>query len=219
MRQCTARSKRSQQRCRHYAMHGTTVCYHHGGKTPRGFALPQTKTGRYSKVLPVRLAQTYQEAKENQYLLSLRDDLAVCESRLMDLFQRVDTGESGQLWQALRAAMEAFSTAQATHDVPGMDRHFATLRDLITQGSDDYQAWSEIYRVWESRCKLTQQEAKTLMTMQAMVTTEQVTTMFGVIIDTIRKAVLTHADEGSGRKILGEISAAFDWLATREAEA
>jgi hypothetical protein len=217
--QCTAKSKRSQQQCRHYASRGHTVCHMHGAKTPRGYGLPQCKTGKYSKVLPVRLAQRYEAAKESQQLLSLRDDIAVCESRLGDLFQRVDRGESGALWQDLRAAMDAFALAQGRHDMASMDHHFATLRALVTQGSDDAAAWGEIYRCWEARVKLTRQEAQTLMTMQAMVSVEQLMTMMGTITDTIRRAVLAEADEVVGRRILGRISTDFAWIADREAEA
>ena len=216
---CHATSKRTHAQCGNPPMRGKTVCRHHGGKTPTGYGLPQTKHGKYSKVLPVRMAQRYEEAKENQKLWSLRDDLAVCEARLADLFARLDTGESGARWQDLRGAMDQFSAAQDTGDVDGMDRHFARLRQLVTQGSNDYQAWSESYRVWEARCRLTQTEARTLVSMQAMVSVEQLTTMFGVITDAIQRAVLAHTDASSGRKILAAISADFDWIATKEAQA
>jgi hypothetical protein len=219
MAQCRARSKRSQERCRKPSTPGHNVCHIHGSKTPRGFGLPQTKTGRYSKVLPVRMAQRYHEALASKDLLSVRDDVATADARLADLFTRVDTGESGALWQALREALEQFARAQATGDIPGMDRQCATMRQLVTQGSDDYQAWSEIYKVWEHRCKLVQTESRTLMTMQQMVSTEELVTMFGVVVDTIQRAVLAHADEGSGRRILADISRDFAWIADREAHA
>jgi hypothetical protein len=165
------------------------------------------------------MAQRYHEALASKDLLSVRDDVATADARLADLFTRVDTGESGALWQALRAALEQFALAQATGDIPGMDRQCATMRQLVTQGSDDYQAWSEIYKVWEHRCKLVQTESRTLMTMQQMVSTEELVTMFGVVVDTIQRAVLAHADEDSGRRILADISRDFAWIADREAHA
>ncbi len=39
MGQCTAKSKRSGERCRNHAVHGKTVCHIHGGKSsgaPKG---------------------------------------------------------------------------------------------------------------------------------------------------------------------------------------
>ena len=190
-------------------MHGKTVCYMHGGTTPVGFGLPQTKTGTYSKVIPVRLRAKYHEAISSPRLLSLSNDIAMAESRLADLFTRVDMGESGALWQDLREALDSFALAQATGDIPAMNRHFATMQQLVQQGSNDYAAWAEIYKVWESRCKLIQQETKTLLSMQQMVTSQQLAVYFGVITDAITRAVVAHADEQSGRKILATISAEF----------
>src|SRR6266446_1613854 len=144
MAQCTALSKRSGTQCKRCATPGHRVCAMHGAKSPCGAASPHYRTGSYSRVLPVRLAQRYEEARINPALLSLRDDIAVCESRLMDLFQRVDNGESGQLWQTLGQVAESFSAAMTQGDVQAMHRHFARLRDLIGQGSADYAAWAEI---------------------------------------------------------------------------
>jgi hypothetical protein len=210
--------KRDGSPCGQPAVRGMTKCRMHGGRTPSGPGHGAFRHGRYSKVLPVRLAARYEEAVSSPRLLSLRNDLAVCESRLMDLFGRVDTGESGALWQALREALDAFALAQAAGDIPAMTRGFATMRQLVRQGSDDSQAWAEIYRVWDTRSKLTQQETKTLVAMQQMVTTQQLATMFGVITDAITTAVLAHADEGSGRKILAQISEEFQRLSVREAD-
>lgn len=42
-RQCTARSKRTGERCRCAAMLGQRVCYHHGGATPRALAAAQRR--------------------------------------------------------------------------------------------------------------------------------------------------------------------------------
>jgi hypothetical protein len=200
-------------------MKGKTKCWLHGGRTPSGQAHGAYKHGRYSKVLPVRLAERYSQAVSNPNLLSLRDDIATAEARLMDLFQRVSTRESGQLWQDLRGALDAFALAQARVDVDAMDRHCATMRQLVTQGSDDYAAWSEIYRVWEARCRLTHTEAKTLLMLEQTVSVEQLVHMFGHITDAIQRAVLAHADELCGRKILAAISADFDLIARTEAEA
>jgi hypothetical protein len=217
--QCRAKSKRSQVQCKRHVTPGRDVCHYHGGAIPRGFGLPQTKTGKYSKVLPVKLAQRYDEALGNPQLLSLREDIATAEARLMDLFTRVDSGESGSLWKELRETFDAFEQAQATGDMAGMNRHWATTRQLVRKGSDDYAAWSEIYRVWEARCRLTNQEAKTLLSLQQVVTIEQLTTMFGVITDCINRSVLAHAPAEMGQTILGAIAAEFDVIARKEAEA
>jgi hypothetical protein len=217
MSQCTAKSKRSQQRCRKASSPGKRVCHMHGGKTPAGYGLPQTTSGRYSKVIPLRLAQRYAEARASPVLLSLRDDLAACEARIGDLFLRVDTGESGAVWQALGTALDALNRAMSGNDLAAMQTHLATLRQLITAGNDDRAAWQEIQALWETRCRLTQTETKTLMTMQQMISTEQLMVMMGVITDTIQRAVTTHAEHDCARAILADISTEFARISSLEA--
>ena len=51
-RRCKATSKRSGERCKNPAVTGYDVCRIHGGKTPRGIASPNYKTGLYSRYLP-----------------------------------------------------------------------------------------------------------------------------------------------------------------------
>ncbi len=180
-------------------------------------ASPRYRTGKYSKVLPVKLQQKYSEARANPALLDLRDDIAVCESRLMDLFQRAASGESGALWQALGVTLEACNTALAHKDLPAMHRHLETMRQRITEGQDDYHAWEEIQELWKTRCQLTLTEQKTLVAMQQMVSAEQLMVFMGVITDTIQRAVTTHAAAESARAILQDISTEFARMSTLEA--
>lgn len=56
MGQCTAKSKRTGERCRRAAMHGQTVCYMHGGASRRKGGAPKgsknaLKTGQYETIL------------------------------------------------------------------------------------------------------------------------------------------------------------------------
>ena len=198
-------------------MRGRTTCYYHGGVTKTmGPANINFTEGRYSKVLPLRLAQTYQAARTNPALLSLRDDLAACEARLADLFQRVDTGESGALWKTLGSTLDAFNAASSGNDLVAMRQHLVAMRTLISQGSDDYAAWGEIQSLWDTRCKLTLTEQKTLVAMQQMISAEQLMLYFGVITAAIHRIVPVHTDPESARAILGDLSAEFQRISLLE---
>jgi hypothetical protein len=74
--QCSAKSKRSQERCRNPAIKGKTKCKHHGGrstgcKTPEGKArqiAANTKHGRETRAIreerSAKLAELYELEKE-----------------------------------------------------------------------------------------------------------------------------------------------------------
>lgn len=188
-------------------MHGRTTCYHHGGVTTTlGAANRHYKTGKYSKVLPVRLAARYEEARLNPDLLSLRDDLGACESRLAELFQRLDTGESGQVWRDLRQALRAFESASTHGNTTEMRVQLDALRRLITQGTGDYAAWQDVRGMWEARCRLTETEHRTLLVQQQMITVTQLGAYLGVITHAIQERVTAHADTETAKLILGELS-------------
>src|SRR5579871_5515650 len=90
IQRCGAKT-RSGGSCRQWAMPNGR-CRMHGGKTPRGPALPQYKHGRYSKVLPADLAARYAEARTDQELVAFRDDIALVDARLADVLARLGQG-------------------------------------------------------------------------------------------------------------------------------
>lgn len=191
-------------------MRGMSVCYMHGGvSTNFGAGSPTYKHGRYSKVLPERLAARYDAARANPDLLSLRDDLATCESRLAELFARLDSGESGATWRALGQALADFETARALGNALASQLALAQMHTLIRQGASDDAAWEDIRAMWDMRCKLTFTETKTLHLLQQMITAEQLSVYMGVITDAIHRCVTAHAANGQARAILGDIAAEF----------
>ena len=113
--------------CRAWPLKGHTRCRMHGGRSLRGPAHPAFRSGRYSKVLPSRLLAQYRAAEKDPELTSLRGELALVDARLADLLTRVDSGESGAIWQALLKVHGAFKRGRATGTVEGMRQALARL--------------------------------------------------------------------------------------------
>ena len=67
-------------------------CRWHGGKSLRGAEHPMAKHLRYSKYLPEALLARYQEARDDPQLLELRDEIALVDSRLIQLIDPALTG-------------------------------------------------------------------------------------------------------------------------------
>lgn len=213
---CTGHGRKTKKPCTQPCVTGKTKCRLHGGLSLSGPAAGGYKTGKYSKVLPVRLQARYEEARTNPRLLSLADDIATAEARLADLFQRVDSGESGALWQSLQGTLDAFNGALARNDLPAMHGHLATIRSTVAQGCDDSTGWSEIQELWKTRCLLTQTETKTLIAMQQMISTEQLMVYMGVVVAAIRQSVSTHAAAPVARRILDDLSVEFHRISDLE---
>ena len=208
--QCTAKVYKTGQQCRRRAVDGMKVCQVHGGATPRGIASPHYKDGRYSKVLPTRLAARYMEAQRDPALLELREDVALLDARLADLLARVDTGESGAIWQSLAAARKEAIDAKQAGKQEEQAKALNTIMQLISQGHADYRAWGEVGAVLEQRRKLVESERKRLVEAQQTLTVEKAMLLIGAIGGIIKAHV-------SDRTTLSKISADISALTTLEA--
>jgi hypothetical protein len=132
-------------------------CRMHGGATPKGVASPHFKTGRYSTAMPKRMRQRYEDSLANPDLRRLDDEIALIESRILDLLQRVDSGESGAIWKHLRDTMQQFDQVFGRDD-PDSAKLAAELldqvRNLIMRGFADSTAWRELGGMLESKRRL-----------------------------------------------------------------
>lgn len=197
--QCTAKSKRSGQQCKSSAVLGTTKCAMHGGKSLKGIASATFKTGRYSKFLPTRMQERYQESINDNDLLELRTSVALVDARLEDLIRRVDTGESGQAWGEARKTLAVLREAMSSGDVPLANAAMKELDRIIARGLSDYAAWSEIGNSLEQRRKLVESERKRLVEMQQFISHERALLLIGSITEIIRHNV-------TDRQVLNAIS-------------
>jgi hypothetical protein len=206
-KQCTAKSKQSGQRCKRRVTRGREVCRMHGGKIPRGPALPQFRHGRYSKVLPLQMAAKYRDAAQDPELLSLHSEIALLDARMAELLGRVDTGESEAMWDALQQAWAVFRHARNRRDMRQMHLALDKLDVLMDRQHTDHAAWQEIGEAIEQRRKLVESEQRRLIALQAMLSQEQAMTLMGVLVD----IVTTHVrDQPTLAQIVADLEAMLE---------
>lgn len=173
MTQCKARSKRTGKQCQRPPMRGRDVCYHHGGKTPKGAALPQTKHGRYSKDLPTRMLADYEAERTDPELLNLSEAIAVVRARQRELFRQITKGEAGSLWADLSQSWKEMEAAQRAKDGQAVVSLMTEIGTLIKRGATDASKWREITALMEQERKLIETEQKRRVSMQTMLTAEK----------------------------------------------
>ncbi|WP_347289482.1 hypothetical protein [Bilophila wadsworthia] len=97
MGQCTAKSKRTGERCRRAAMHGQTVCYMHGGASRRKGGAPKgsknaLKTGQYETILASTMTPeelSYRDSLDINPLTTLRETLKTLRMRELRILCRI----------------------------------------------------------------------------------------------------------------------------------
>lgn len=204
--------------CRNKPVRGRTRCRMHGGASLVGIAHPSFTTGKHSKYLPMRLQEAYAAAMADPDLLGLRSEIALLDARLLDLLGRVDSGESGQLWDSMRDSWLGFTAAARALSAETDPRKREVLRakqneaaaaieGLVEQGTADSAAWAEALAVVEQRRRLVETERKMMHDMQQTITSERAMALMSVVLVQLKEAVERHADERTGRSILSDASA------------
>lgn len=199
--QCKAKSKQSGERCKNKVVDGFEVCRIHGGKTPRGYALPQTTHARYSK-LPAALLQAYEQAQADNELLNIRQDIALTDTMLNNALPRLDTRESAKAWQLIQKAVDGLEKAFANENYGDCILLIRQMNDLINERREQFAVEQEIRDGLEHRRKLVESERKRLIEMQQVVTSEQAMILVSGLLEAVRQNV-------NDRDILNAIQSDF----------
>ncbi len=170
---CSAKSKRSGERCKRAATPGSAVCRMHGSRSLKGAASPAFRDGRYSRLLPGGLSQAYERSRNDPNLLSLRDEVAVLDSRLAELVGKLDSLESASLWKRLRETAAEVHSAYLSEDAQRLAAGLTEIDVLVKAGAESAEVWREIERLVDARRKLVAGESQRLVAMEAMLSTEQ----------------------------------------------
>lgn len=168
-------------------------CRMHGGATPAGVASPHFKHGRYSKLLPVRLAAAYEHARTDDDLLALREEAAVLQARIGDLLQRVDSGDSLKFWNEARQVLNDLEAAQTTGDAAAAADACGRLRTAITGARHDGRTWDEVGRTIDAFRRVSEAERKRLIDLQAMVTADEVMAFSAAVMSIVRECITDRA--------------------------
>lgn len=162
-------------------------CELHGGPTPHGDALPQTKHGKRAKYMPPRLTEHFREALSDPELMSLNEDIATAEARIVDLLSRADKGESKALYGRMLSAYYDVDEAWAEGDTKQMYKALKQLKAQIFAAKQDFETWDEAGRWAERKRKLIETQAK----MHQMVRADQ----FMVLVDALRESVRENVSD------------------------
>ncbi len=190
--QCTARSKRSGNRCGAAAVKGRDVCYHHGGATPRGLAHPSTthgKSSRYMSAGPMADAYAQMHADRSQ-LHSLADDIAVLEGFRAAHMSQLD-GADMQALCDLVADVAGELGAESARLTPSEASQ--RLIQAVNAARDAMAAMRRTVQASHDKAKLIETDLRRQAQQDKLLTQEQAVSLVYAIVDAT-KARLTPSD-------------------------
>ena len=178
----------------------------HGDGVPVGPASPSFRHGRYSQVMPKTMKSDYHKSLRDPAMLEMREEIAIMQARVITLFKRLGTHESGglllrirEVWLEFVAANEANPPDKARIDAAGNE-----LNRVIMAGASDEECWGEIYRVIGNKGVITRLEWQRMKDLHEMVLVDQVMTMVAAFVDAVHRWV---KDPEAKRGLSQEIAA------------
>lgn len=147
---CGART-RSGEPCKTIAMKNGR-CRMHGGKSLSGIASGSFKHGRYSKVLPNRLKETFDALTEQgDEALELTAELAAYSARLEELLSKLDVEDSStrtleiqKSWRNLRTLQRAATGPNKDKLAPRIAIAVVEHEDAIERAVAEWEKWKDI---------------------------------------------------------------------------
>lgn len=204
-RQCNALTKRGTP-CHYWAVPGMEKCRFHGGLSPKGIEHYKFVHGRYSKHLPKNLSELFETALSDPNLTRLRDDIALMDARLAQMFQKLDHMETAAAWIQVGRSFAKLRRAQAEEHEAVAAEAMNELAKTIEQGVGDLESWQEIHATVDQRRKLVADEHRQMIALKQTMTAEKAMALMAVVVDSIRRAVTAHCtDNKQANRILMDI--------------
>ena len=189
-------------------MRGMEVCYHHGGKSLKGIASPNFKTGRRSKHMPKPLKQLFDESVADPELLDLTESIATHEAIIMDLLGSLDGADAPtRLVGKIRLEWRDFWQATAREDQAAVAKHREQIGTLLARAATVAGTIDRIIQVEEQKRKLVDTEDKRRERQRNYITAEQARFHYAALALAVKDALEKEVDDDNlRRRILIAIS-------------
>lgn len=189
MSQCTAKSKRTGERCGANAMKGSTKCYHHGGAQPKGIASPNYKHGRYSRYTSTRLQDKVERLISDPDLLNNYDEIRIITARIDEKLDRLDTIDNSAVMDAIKAQVANLRFAYKNESFAGLEKALDTLEDIVDQRVLHYATDEDIRKDMDTRRKLIETQRKLNADAEQMISAEQLMNVVSRLMQSIKDNV------------------------------
>lgn len=195
MPKCAAKAKSTGKRCKNDAMPGMRVCGIHGGKTPKGEASPHFKHGKFSKYMPERLKQRFEEAEQDTQTGILQRNISIRDALLVDRLKSLDgLPDSSKAWETMRKLIDDQKKAFKNEDYGAVVLSYEEIDRLIDDAMLMHHAIADINDLMKEQ----RNDEKAIADIQykgenAIPARELMTLMGGVLA--VIQSVITNKDQ------------------------
>jgi hypothetical protein len=197
---CTAKSKRSGERCQNVAVNGSDKCRMHGGivKT-RGAQNGNFRHGRYSDVLTQRVLPKYREALQDHDFLVQQEEIALVEGLLKEqLLNKRDGGsvsvplvrQMRQKAKTYRDSMRKADRAQRMQKLDEAGSYLDTANEALEQlfglldsGLTETIANEQISKLINQKARIIESERRRMIENKQVMAMDEVIVLMSAVTD------------------------------------
>lgn len=181
-------------RCKTPVRKSWTVCKYHGAGTVASPAGRPPVTGVYSKHLPTRYLQDYEDSLNDPNLLSMRREMALLDVRLGELLKRLETSDAPQAWNKISVATAMMDKAIHDNKFDELPTILRMLRDAVMAHREDSESWREIVALIDNRRKVADVERRRVEAAKKYLTLQEANTMMAYFVASVMKNVTNPAE-------------------------
>lgn len=181
------------------------VCYHHGGKSPRGLASPRIKTGIYSKYLPVNMLSQYEALLTlGDGLFKLDDETSLIVVLLREQLEKIESGESAVAWERIQELYADLTqlgqkTNKSPDDIQKFNTLFTELGGVINGGAMAYGARKEATTLIERKRRLVLDQRKYWAEKHQSMTFDRVLLLLTAMAASVTQSLEKHISSTTDR--------------------
>lgn len=179
--------------CMRWPMKGsmTGYCKNHGGKTLKGLAHPNTRTGKHSKYQYLPSPAMIERAEElTRDIVDMLDESIRINATIETIFiERLGTGESLEAWASISWIIGDLDLAVEEEDWDRVKSAIDQLRKARDAGRGFYAVTKDVMRTQEAARKLIETAVKARKDRSETYTQETYNWMLGKLVHIIRTNV------------------------------
>jgi hypothetical protein len=174
-------------------------CRFHGGKSAKAGPTHHTwKHGRrsqFTKHLPEHLRAAFDASASDPDLLSVRNEIALADSRLHDLLDKLTSGESAARMLSLRGLVKAMGNElrKADPNPAALAMAVERMGAVLDAAFGDDSVWAQIQAIMGTRMQLTETERRVADSKKANVDADSLRLLLQMILSSVRQHVLPLA--------------------------
>lgn len=164
-------------------------CWKHGGNTPKGIASPHFVDGSRSAYMPKRLAEIYEQVKDET--ADLQRNMALNEAFIREKLKTLeDGGDSRAIWAKMKLAIKDLKVYMANENYGGVLMSAEMIETLADERERYYRTVNEIQGTLAEQRRDLQAKASIELSKARAVSAEQFNTFVAAVLVVIKEEIV-----------------------------